>query len=255
MNSLPVLFCRLGFILAGSVVALQAQITEFTTTVEPGHFLLEMDALSLTVDREPGQKYTAWGAATTFLSTGLTANWDMQVGAEFFISQKVEGTTLRERQSGVGDVYIRTKWRFYESEEYYTTAAIMPYVKLPTNSGGVGNDAVEGGFIIPFQTKVLGGVDFIAMAELDFTRNDNDDGYDTYWFTSAAMSRQIMKVIGVYGEATAGKSSGVGEWAGTLGAGVTLRVSKYSWWDYSMHRGISDGAPDTTYVLRYNLGF
>ncbi len=255
MNTLSCIFRLLGLgaLLGGTL--LPAQITEWTTTVQPGHFLLEVDALSLTIDREPGLKYTAFGAASTFLTTGLTKNLDLQVGAEFYISQKFDAAGLTERQSGVGDVYIRTKYRFYESNDTYTSIAVLPYIKIPTNSGGVGNDAVEGGIIFPFQTELIGAFDFAAMAELDFLRNDNNDGYDSYWFASASLGRKFFRAVGVYGEAAVAKSSGGAPWEGTIGAGATLTVSKFAWWDFAVYRGISDGASDWTHVLRFNYGF
>jgi hypothetical protein len=240
--------------LLGAVPAV-AQITEWPTTVQPGHFLLEVDAISLTVDREPGLKYTAFGAASTFLTTGLTRNLDLQVGAEFYVSQKFDAAGLTERQSGIGDVYVRAKYRFYESADTYTAVAVMPYVKIPTNSGGVGNDSMEGGVIVPFQTELVGGFNFAAMAELDFLRNDADDGYDTYWFGSASLSRDFFKRVGIYGEAAVAKSSGGAPWEGTLGAGATLTVSKLAWWDFAIYRGISSGAADWTHVIRFNYGF
>lgn len=243
----------LGLVLGAAT--LPAQITEWTTTVKPGRFLLEVDAISLSIDREPGLKYTAFGAASTFLTTGLSANWDIQVGAQFFLSQKFDAAGLTERQSGVGDVYVRTKWRFYESEDTYTSIAVLPYLKLPTNSGGVGNDAVEGGVIFPFQTQLTGGFSFAAMGKLAFLRNDSDDGYDTYWFASATVSRRILKAIGIYGEATMAISSGSAPWAGTMGVGATLNVSESVWWDYAIYRGLSSGATDWNHVLRFNYGF
>lgn len=241
--------------LALGAAALPAQITEWTTTVKPGRFLLEVDAISLSIDREPGLKYTAFGAASTFLTTGLTANWDIQVGANFFLSQKFDAAGLTERQSGVGDMYVRTKWRFYESTDTYTSFAVLPYIKFPTNSGGVGNDAVEGGVIFPFQTQLTGGFNFAAMGKLDLLRNDNDDGYDTYWFASASVGRHILKAIGIYGEATMAKSSGGAPWEGTMGVGATLEISEHAWWDYAIYRGVSSGATDWNHVLRFNYGF
>lgn len=250
------------FLQAGAWLALFAfagiargQITESPVTVQPGHFLLEMDALSFTVNREPGLKYTAIGAATTFLTTGLTSRLDLQLGAEFYLHQKFDAGGLTERQSGVGDVYVRTKYRFYESNDTYTSVAVMPYVKIPTNSGGVGNDSVEGGVILPCRTELLGGFQFEAMAELDLLRNDADDGYDTRLFGSAAITRKFFDRLGVYGEAVAAKSSGGRPWEGTLGAGATLTVSKFAWWDFAIYRGISDAAADWTHVLRFNYGF
>lgn len=236
-------------------LAARGQVTETPETVRPGRFLLEVDALALTIDREPGLKYTAFGAASTFLTTGITSRWDIQLGAEFYITQKFDAAGFTERTSGVGDVYIRTKYRFYESNDTYTSAAILPYVKIPTNSGGVGNDAVEGGIILPFQTQLIGGFDFAAMVELAMLRNALDNGHDGHWFASAYLSRQILSRIGLYGEAAVAKSTGGDPWEGTVGFGATLSISDNAWWDFAVYRGVSRGAADWNHVLRFNLGF
>ena len=248
-------FSALALLLAGVTSTGLAQITEWPTTVEPGRFLLEMDAISLTLDKEGGDKYTGFGAASTFLSTGLTANWDIQVGAELFISQKYESGGFTERDSGIGDIYVRTKYRFYENAETGTAAAIIPYVKIPTNTGGVGNDSMEGGIIVPWTATLAGGFDLYAMAELDFLRNDDDDGYDTYWYASAALSRSFTKLLGVYGEVALGKSSGASVSEGIMGGGVTLSLSESTWWDIALYKGISSGAADWNQVVRFNWGF
>lgn len=253
------MYCPLRpLVLAAALVAatgIRAQITEHPATVAPGSFLLEMDALSLTLDKEGGGKYTAVGAGSVFLTTGLAHNWDAQVGAELFISQKYEAGGFSERNTGVGDFYVRTKYRFYENTETGTMAAILPYVKIPTNSGGVGNDAVEGGIIVPWSTSLLGGFHCDVMAELDFLRNDNDDGYDTYWYASASLSRPLTGALGLYGEVALGKSSGASATEGIMGAGVTLSVSDKAWWDFAVYKGISSGAADWNHVIRFNLGF
>ncbi|HEX7631939.1 MAG TPA: transporter [Lacunisphaera sp.] len=238
-----------------AAAAAHGQITETPVTVQPGHFLLEMDALSFSVDRQPGLKYTAFGAATTFLTTGLTSRLDIQLGAELYIRQNFDAAGFTERNSGVGDVYIRTKYRFYESNDTYTAVAVMPYVKIPTNSGGVGNHSVEGGFIVPFSTELVGGFKFNAMGELDFLRNAADNGYDARLYSSAALTRQFFRTVGLYAEATAARSSSGAPWEGTMGAGATLTASKHAWWDFAIYRGLSSGAADWTHVLRFNYGF
>jgi hypothetical protein len=241
------------FLLA--VVPSPAQITEWPATVQPGHFLLEMDALSLTVEREAGSKYSALGAASTFLTTGLTPTWDIQVGAELFLTQKYDDGSFTERHSGIGDIYLRTKWRFYENAATGTGVALLPYVKIPSNSGGVGNDAVEGGIIVPWTTTLPGDVKAYAMAELDFTRNDADDGYDSYWYASVALQRQLTGAVGLYGEVAVGKSTGGSSFEGTMGGGVTLALTENTWWDFAVYKGISKGAADWNHVVRYNWGF
>jgi hypothetical protein len=232
-----------------------AQITESPVTVQPGHFLLEVDALSLSIDHDDDSRYTAVGAGLAFLTTGLTQNWDVQVGAQLFLSQDYTIEGVGGSESGVGDVYLRTKWRCYESKETWTSVALMPYVKIPTNSGGVGNDSVEGGLIIPWATRVWGDVVVEAMAQVELRRNAADDGYDSYWYGSAAAKRQLTKQIGLYAEAAIAKSSGGEDFEGLLGAGATYALTENMIFDLGMYHGLSAGAADWNYVLRFNLGF
>lgn len=45
---------------------LSGQITETPATVAPGRFLIEMDALSLKINRDGGDRFTAWGSPQHF---------------------------------------------------------------------------------------------------------------------------------------------------------------------------------------------
>ena len=245
-------FCLLGAGMAAAIM--DAQITEVPETVAPGRFLLEMDALTLQLNHDAGHKYQAIGAATTYLSTGLTSTLDLQLGASLFLSEKVDTSGLSDSNSGIGDVHIRTKWRFYESKENYTTAAVMPYIKLPTNSGGVGNNAVEGGLIVPFGTQLAGGFIFNAMGQVDYLRNDADNGYDSRWRVAMAMTKRVTKAIGLYGELTAGKGTGGTPWEGLLGGGVLLAMSENFEWDFALYTGISSGT-DWSSAIRLNWRF
>lgn len=230
-----------------------AQYTEIPATVAPGRFLLEMDALSIVFDRDGLDKFTAVGAGLALVTTGLSENWDVQVGAEFFISQRYESGNFTERRTGIGDVHVRTKWRFFEDERL--SAAIIPFVKIPTNSGGVGNDSIEGGIILPWEAYLIGGFTMNAMVELDLVRNDSDDGYDALWYASAAVGRSFTSRLSVYAELDAQKTTGGGPWQSTLGVGAYLTVSELLSWDFVMYRGLSRGAPDWNPVVRVNIGF
>lgn len=232
---------------------LSAQITEVPHTVQPGHFLLEMDALSLTLNHDGSDKFTALGVATTLVTTGLTPTVDVQLGAEVFVNQKIESGGFTDRRSGIGDVYARMKWKFFDQAG--TAVALLPYLKLPTNSGGVGNDAVEGGLIVPWSTQLPTGFEVAAMGEVDFKRNPADNGYDTFLYASAFAKQPLIGGFGIYGEATVGKSSGGEPFASTLGGGVTFNVTSHLWWDYAIYKGVSRGAADWNHVLRFNFSF
>lgn len=243
---LPLLFCA---------PAAKAQFTESTRTVAPGRFLLEMDALSLTFDEEDGDRLTAVAAAKTFITTGLTSSWDVQVGIELFLSQRITSSSLKERNTGLGDLYLRTKWKFYEDESLGVSAAVIPYVKFPTNSGDVGNDAAEGGIIVPWEASLGSGSVFNAMAGIDLARNDDDDGYDTYWYSSASVTLPLTSSLRAYGEGYMAKSSGGAPWEAVVGAGVLYSLNPFMSWDVAVYRGLSRGAADWNPVVRFNFEF
>lgn len=246
--------------LAGIVllaVSGSAQVTETPETVARGHFLLKMDVVSLAVgqDAPGGGRYNAVGVARTFVTTGLTSSLDLQVGAELYLDQKFTDTGLADRASGLSDIYFRTKWTFWRDETTYTEAAVMPYVKIPTGSDRARSRAWEGGLIVPWATKLTGGFEARAMAQMDFLRNARDNGYDTNRFFSGAITRNFLNRLGVYAEMTASKSTGGLPWAGAFGAGATLRVSAFFWWDFAIYRGLSDGAARWNPVVRLNWRF
>src|SRR6185436_13847546 len=123
---------------------LTAQVTETPDTIAPGKFLVEMDAITLGFNRDKTEPNTfnALGVATTILSTGLTQNVDLQVGLQFFTRQTYQFRGTRTSRSGLGDVTLRSKWTYWRNDKYGAAAAVIPYIKVPTSTGGVGNEHV-----------------------------------------------------------------------------------------------------------------
>lgn len=97
----------------GACLPLGAQVTEAPQTVEPGKFLVEMDVVSLEGDRTSDTKFNVFELATTFISTGLTRNVDIQAGFQFFVRSTYEDRGFSDTHSGVGDLTFRTKWTFW----------------------------------------------------------------------------------------------------------------------------------------------
>ncbi len=241
----------LGFVLG--TVGLFAQFSEDPHTVAPGKFLLEMDALHLSVKHDDNFKYTALGLATATVTTGITANLDVQVLTQLYLSQQIEISGFTDRRSGVGDIEVRTKWKFYD--EGGTAVAVLPWIKFPTSSDGVGSDAVEGGVIVPWSTQLPTGFTLVAQAELAMLRNPSKTGYDTHLGFAGYASHPIIGGLGAYAEIITDESSGGEPFTGYLGGGLTLAVGSHASWDYALYKGISDGADDWNTVLRFNYHF
>lgn len=244
----------LGAIL-GLPGSLPAQITESPQTVAPGKVLIEMDGLRLSYDRADaaGNRVTAVGVATTFVTAGLTTSVDVQAGIELFLRRTVEGRGLSDSRAGIGDLYFRTKWTFWRDAGRGAALAVMPYVKIPSNSAGLGNNAVEGGLIFPWEMKTGQGLTAGAMLQWDLLRNDDNNGYDSHWHLTGVAQQEITKSLSAYAEAVFSMySTGFSKWEGSVGAGLLLQVTKRVQLDYELMRGLNRRATDWLHVFRVN---
>lgn len=232
-----------------------AQLTETPQTVAPGKLRVEIDGLRLSFDRADaaGNKYSAVGVASTIVTAGLTDSVDLQVGAQLFLRQVYELRGRRDSRSGLGDLFFRAKWTFWRDERLGAALAVLPYVKVPANTGGVGNDSVEGGIIVPWEMKTAAGFTTGAMFQWDHVRNHDNNGYDAHWHLTGYAQRNLTKFFGVYGEAAlSAASTGLSHWAGSIGVGALFQVTQSVQLDYEVQRGLNSRATDWTHVFRVN---
>ncbi len=237
-----------------------AQVTESPMTVAPGHFLLKVDAVSLKFEDQAsvpvGTRYSAVGVGATFLTTGLSEHVDLQVGLELFLRARLKTSGGTTSNSGIGDLYIRPKWTFWSDAGLQSLAAVMPYVKLPSNSGGVGNHAAEGGVIVPWSMALDRGYRAGAMAEWAVVRNDADNGYDSRWGASMVLQGDLNPSVGLYAESTlALTTAGLSRTALTAGGGLTVEATRNVQIDLEFSAGLTRGAADWNPVLRVRWHF
>lgn len=250
-----------GVLIAFFVVAgtpFDAQVTESPRTVAPGKLLVEMDGLRFAVDREDGSgaKYSALAVASTIVSAGLTDSLDVQAGVDLFLRERVELNGQRDSHSGLGDMLFRMKWTFWRDDRREAALAMIPYVKIPSSTGGVGTDTMEGGIIFPWAAKLPGGLVTGAMFRWDLVRNDARNGYDSSWLATGFVQRNFTSALALYGEATLRTAStGTSDSAGTLGVGGLLNLTKSLQLDYELQRGLNTRAAEWTHVLRVNWGW
>lgn len=241
--------------LIGGMLPLVAQITETPHTIAPGKVLFEIDGLRLSYDRADaaGNKHTAMAVASTIVSAGITQTFDVQIGADLFLRETVEFRGARDSSSGIGDVSFRIKWTFWRDERRGMALAVIPYVRLPTSTGAVGTDHVEGGFIVPWAKKLGEGVSAGAMLQWDHRRNDANDGYDAHWTLAAFGQRALTKRLSVYGEVElALTSASASSTQGLVGVGALFELTQWLQLDYELLRGVNSRAPEWTHVLRVN---
>lgn len=235
-----------------------AQVTETPETMAPGRFLLRVDAITVGVDRDPSapKSYTALGLASALLAAGVTRDLDLQFGMQFFLRQTYQVQGANRTSSGRGDTTLRAKYTFWRDPARGAAMAVIPYVKLPSNTGGVGNNHTEGGVIVPWSMDLGRGTVAGAMAEWDILRNPANTRYDSRWLVTAFAKQHLVGSLGVYAETTlAVSSASLSSFTGGLGGGATFDVSKSLQFDYGLSRGLGNRSTDWLHVLRVRWQF
>ncbi len=237
-----------------SLLPLAAQISEDPEVIGPGKLLFEFDGLRLGVDRDrsTGEKLDSLAVGSTLMSLGLTSRLDLQLGIDLYLRESLSLKGAKATQSGLGDVTVRTKWLFWDDQPTGQKLALIPWVKLPSNTNGLGNHSVEGGLLVPW-TRTQGPFTFGATAEVDFLRNPADTRYDAAWQGSAYVSRELFKPLSVYAEAVLEvPRTGLSHWAASGGVGIKFEATKHLALEYEWVRGFNDRATDTLQFVRFD---
>ncbi len=146
-------------------------------TVDAGHFQYETDLLVFGYGDSNGTGTKDWTVADPTLKLGLTNTIDAEVQITPYQSNAATTSGVTQRVSGWGDTYFRLKFNVLGDDHGPVAAALLPYVKIPTAQGGLGNGKVEGGLILPISIAAPAGFNLIVMPEIDDLKNGADNGY------------------------------------------------------------------------------
>lgn len=236
--------------------------TESPYTVDAGHVQVEMDVVTYGYDRHnperADQRVQTLGVGITNWKLGLTNDIDFQLVTESFVWQRVENfdANTTETESGYGDTILRTKWNLWGNDGGRTAFAVMPYLKLPTNEGDLGNDDYEGGLIMPLAIDLGNDMSLGIMPQLDIVRDADDDGYDLVLVQTVTLSRTLVGDLGGYieffAEVNPKESS---DWVGTVDLGFTYAITPDIQLDGGVNIGVTRAADDWNPFLGLSVRF
>lgn len=216
--------------------------TESPYTVDAGHFMLEMDFANYTYDKSDGTTTKAWNVAPFNIKAGLLNNIDLQFVFDDYLhvhtDDRSAGTSTT--QSGVGDFTTRLKVNLWGDDGGQTAFALLPFVKFPTSTDNLGNDAVEGGVIFPLAVKLPGDFDLGLETAVSFLQDDNDDSYHEDFINSITIDHAIIGKLSGYLEFFSDISTERGSgWIGTVDTGLEFLVTKNVQLDCGCNFGVT----------------
>lgn len=230
--------------------------TESPYTVDAGHFQIESDLVTYVYDREGDIRLDDWTAAGLNLKAGLLSWMDLQVVIESYRHVRVRENGTVFRASGFGDTTVRLKMNLWGNDGGTTAFALMPFVKFPTASEGLGNDAVEGGLILPLAISLPADWDMGLMFEVDFNEDADERDHHAEFIQTITFSRDIVGKLGGYIEFFSQVSEEAGsDWIATVDFGFTYAVSDDIQLDTGLNIGVTDAADDLNPFVGLTLRF
>ena len=224
--------------------------TDCPFTVDAGHFQVEMDFANLTYDSpnpERGNvKSENYQIAPMNLKVGVLNDVDFQLVLMPYQWERVtdENSGRVEKASGFGDITPRVKINLVGNDGGFFALALIPFVKLPTSQGQLGNNSVEGGLGIPYAFDIPDW-DVGFQSTFNFNRNEIGGGYYTEFANSVSVGHAVVGklscAVEFFSSVSTQRNS---DWIGTVDTWITYQVSKNFRLDAGVYIGVTSAADD-----------
>lgn len=168
-------------------------------TVPVGKWQLESSAASWSRTVADGVETKQTTLGSSVVKLGLSDRSDVQVGFTPYAHAETRAGGIKSEVSGVGDLTVRYKHRLTADDAPVQIAAI-PFVKLPTADGDIGNGKVEGGLAVPIAIPTGGAVTVVLGPELDMLADADGDGHHPALINLLNVSGPIAPRLTLAGE-------------------------------------------------------
>jgi hypothetical protein len=205
-----------------------------------------MDVVTFTQIRSNDARIEAWNIAPVNIKIGLLNNVDLQFIFGNYLNVRTEDRQTHKvtTQSGVGDLTTRLKINFWGNDGGQTAFGVLPFVKFPTNSDHLGNDAVDGGVVFPLAVKLPAGWDLGLETGIIFLRNEQDRGHE------------LIGRLGGYLEFFSSVSTErESSWVGTVDLGLTYGLTDDIQLDAGVNLGVTDSADTVNVFTGFTVRF
>ncbi len=218
--------------------------TESPYSVDAGHYQLEMSFFDYNRDHASSLRNEAWALGLMNLKVGLSNNTDLQLVFNSYTEERSKDTSnnITDKVSGFSDITLRLKTNLWGNDGGTTALALMPYVKIPTDTE-LSNGKWEGGLIVPLGIAINDRVSLGLMIEADYISNQESGGYDFEWLHTATLGIGLTEKLSMYVELVGIAGTEV-DYQALFDGGLTFAVTDNLIFDAGIRVGLNDTAPD-----------
>jgi hypothetical protein len=173
---------------------------DYACTVEEGHFQYESDLVYGAFSGFHGDTVDTWLVPNVTFKYGVSGTMDLELNLAPLAIVHTHEQGADSTLTGIGDLYLRAKYRFLGSNDSIWSASVVPYVKVPTAKTGIGNGAVEGGLNVPFNYKPSDAVTVTTVPEVDVLADAAGAGHHLYTAQVLNVAYAVTKKTVAYAE-------------------------------------------------------
>lgn len=232
-------------------------ITDVPYSVDSGVLQIETSLIEYTRDTYNGTRTEITALAVTNLRIGLTDDWEIQAAITPVAAVRTRSAGAVTEDSGVGDTLIRTRYVLQGNDGEGLAIALLPYLKLPTNTVGF-NDRLEGGFEVPLAYNVSATTQLNLMPGVELLwSGQSARHYDPNPFLGFAIWHNVTPEIAGFAEIFAKRNTGYHDDAFILAGacGGLWQITPDISVDLALQFGLTEGAPDfaakTGFAVRF----
>ncbi|MET0309269.1 MAG: transporter [Sphingomonas sp.] len=170
-------------------------------TVDPGHVVAELGTLDWSRDQDLATRSDSWTAGDLLVRLGVTDTLEVQAGWTAFgaVRSQDRATGASTTTRGTGDVTLAVRRNLSHPDGSGFSAAVMPFVTLPTGGNTIGAGDWGAGMIVPLSYS-LNDVLAVALtpeadAAVDGDRRGRHLAYGSVIGLSAAISPKVSSTI------------------------------------------------------------
>ena len=223
-------------------------------TIDAGHVQLELDFANYTFDSHNPERVPVridqWNVLPTVVRIGVTNRVEADVQYDSYLNVRTRDRQTRLLQtttmSGFGDLTLRSKINLWGNDRGDTALAIIPALKIPTNTAGLGNKSVEGNVQVPFAVNLPADFKLGLESGIGIIRNSQDTHYVAQFLNAAVVNhtlifKTLQGYVEFYSEVDTERGTPV---SGQVDAGLTLQIGNNLQIDGGCNIGVTRAAPD-----------
>jgi hypothetical protein len=231
--------------------------TNMPYTIDPGHMQIETEffnyskVTSYSTDINDGTSIATTTSQTNWMTTtirlGLTNSTEAGFTYAPYIVQNITTSPGENSDNfGHGDFVISFKRNFYGNDGGPVSWALMPSVKIPSASDGLGNKLWEPSLMVPIFFAV-GEWGISIMPEVDFRKNSSDDSMHSEFNSPFNIGHNLFGPIDGYAEIVLHTSNERDATStNTIGFGITWKPHKETQLDLGCSFGTNSSTPNFT---------